>query len=268
MPTGRWTRRTLCALTAAFALLGPLSAQERTPERVPTSVGTGFVVSAEGHIVTALHVIRDRPEVLVGPVQGNRWIAAKVVHTDARRDLALIEARITREPLTVADWGQVPIGLEAVVIGYPQPGLAGLRKKVTQGIVNGERRTASGPASFQLSAEVHKGNSGGPVFAPDGSVIGVVLQKQNALAIAEKTRDLPQNVNYALQSDELKAFLDEAGLRVTVRAPDLAVVPRTFQLYRKVESSVVAVIGRERSQAARRADGDVADPARAVDRAD
>ena len=263
-PIGRETRRALCALFAACALLAPSFAQER----VPASVGTGFVVSAEGHVVTALHVIRDRPEVLVGPVQGNRWIPAKVVHSDARRDLALLEARIAREPLTVADWGQVPIGLEAVVIGYPQPGFGGLRKKVTQGIVNGERRTASGPPSFQLSAEVHKGNSGGPVFAPDGSVIGVVLQKQNALAIAEKTRDLPQNVNYALQSDELKAFLDEAGLRVTVRAPDLTVLPRTFQLYRKVESSVVAVIGRDRSQAARRAEGDASDPARAVDRPD
>lgn len=261
----RAIRRVLCALIASCALVVPLRAQER----MPTSVGTGFVVSAEGHVVTALHVIRDRPEVLVGPLQGNRWAPAKVVHTDARRDLALLEApRIAREPLTVADWSQVPIGLEAVVIGYPQPGVTGLRKKVTQGIVNGERRTASGPLSFQLSAEVHKGNSGGPVFAPDGSVIGVVLQKQNALAVAEKTRDLPQNVNYALQSDELKGFLDDAGVRVTVRAPDLTQLPRTFQLYRKVESSVVAVIGRDRPQAVRRVDGDSPEEARGAARPD
>ena len=256
-------RRAFCALLACGTLLWQTSV--RGQERSPASIGTGFVVSSVGHVVTALHVIRDRSEVLVGPVAERRWALAKVVHTDPARDLALLEARIAREPLPIADWSQVPVGIEAVVIGYPQPSLTGLNKKVTQGIFNGERRRPSGPASFQLSAEVHKGNSGGPVFAPDGTVIGVVQQKQNALAVAEKTQDLPQNVNYALRSDELKAFLDAAGVQVSVRAPDLAVVPRVFQLYRKVESSVVAVVGRDPPSSTRRVEAGAVD-ARAADR--
>lgn len=243
--------------------------QSGAQERAPASIGSGFVVSSQGHVVTALHVIRDRQEVLVGPVAERRWASAKVIYTDPARDLALLEARIAREPLPIADWSQVPIGLEAVVIGYPQPSLMGLSKKVTQGVVNGERRRGSGPASFQLSAEVHKGNSGGPVFAPDGTVIGVVLQKQNALAIAEKTQDLPQNVNYALRSDELRTFLEAAGLPVSVRAPDLTVEPRTYLLYRKVEASVVAVVGRDPPPAAaRRGDGSPGEEPRTAARPD
>jgi len=238
--------RAFCAALLAWTL--PAQAQDRPR----ASIGSGFVVSAQGHVVTALHVIKDRQEVLVGPIAERRWASAKVVHTDAARDLALLEVRLAREPLPIADWSQVPIGLEAIVIGYPQPTLSDLRKKVTQGVVNGERRRPSGPASFQLSAEVHKGNSGGPVFAPDGTVIGVVLQKQNALAVAEKTQDLPQNVNYALRSDELQAFLEVAGLQVNPRAPDLSVLPRTYLLYRKVEASVVAVIARDPPKAVAR----------------
>lgn len=217
-------------------------------DRPRSNLGTGFVVTSLGHVVTAHHVIRDRAQVLVGPIQGKRWAVAKVLHVDPARDLALLEARVAREPLPVADWSQVPVGLEAIVIGYPQPRLTGLEKKITQGIVNGEIASRSAPPSFQLSAEIHQGNSGGPVLAPDGSVIGVVQRKLNALAVAEKTRDLPQNVNYALRSDELKRFLDEAGVSVPIRAPDLSADPRPFRLYRRVESSILAVIGRDPAQ--------------------
>jgi S1-C subfamily serine protease len=217
----------------------------RAQDRPRSSVGTGFVVTPVGHVVTAYHVIRDRTQVLVGPVQGKRWAVAKVLHVDSKRDLALLEARVGREPLSIADWSQVPVGLEATVIGFPQPRLLGLEKKITQGIVNGDAASRSAPPSFQLSAEIHQGNSGGPVLAPDGTVIGVVQRKLNALAVAEKTRDLPQNVNYALRSDELKQFLDDAGFSVTVRAPDLSADPRPFRLYRRVESSILAVIGRD-----------------------
>lgn len=242
--------------------VGPAVVDAQAQDRPRSSVGTGFVVTSVGHVVTAHHVIRDRAQVLVGPIQGKRWAVAKVLHVDPARDLALLEARVAREPLAVADWSQVPVGLEAVVIGYPQPRLTGLEKKITQGIVNGEIASRSAPPSFQLSAEIHQGNSGGPVLAPDGSVIGVVQRKLNALAVAEKTRDLPQNVNYALRSDELKRFLDEAGVSVPLRAPDLAADPRPFRLYRRVESSILAVIGRDPAQGQGREGGPTQDELR------
>ena len=207
--------------------------------------GTGFVVSREGHVVTAFHVIKGKSEVMVGPMPNGRWKKAALVRTDESLDLALLRIDLQVDPLPVSDWADVPMGLEALVVGYPLPKVQGLSRKVTQGIVNGDRKTGGVLGDFQLSAEVQKGNSGGPVLAPDGTVIGVVRAKLNALSVAEKTRDLPQNVNYALKSTPLIGFLKDAGVTFEQRAPDLATVYRPYQTYRRVEKAVFAVIARD-----------------------
>ena len=213
--------------------------------KVPTSIGTAFVVNPQGYLVTAYHVIRDKSQILVGPFDTNRWRVARVVKIDESKDLALLEARIDRPALSMALWSEVPIGLEALVIGYPQPRVQGLSKKVTLGIVNGVRIEGVDAGYFQLSAEVQKGNSGGPVLAPNGEVIGVVLSKLNALSLAEKTGDLAQNVNYALKSSSLLQFLNEAGIKMEVRPLDMSQAVRPFETYRKAEASVLAVIARD-----------------------
>jgi serine protease Do len=247
-------RLALCVSIALAALLvqAPAQAQAQTQtetqNKVQLSFGTGFAVTDDGYFVTAHHVIRDKAQVLVGPVARNKWRVAQVVKVDPKRDLALLKARLPLPGLPLAEWRGVPIGLEALVIGYPQPRFQGLSKKITQGLVNGDRNEAGDEGYFQLSAEIQKGNSGGPVLAPDGSVIGVVRAKLNALSVAEKTKDLPQNVNFALKSAQLKHFLDEAGLTVQVREPDLQANSRPFEVFRATQESVVAVIGRNPKQ--------------------
>ncbi len=239
-------RRTLLFFIAIFAFAAGSHAQEK-----PTSsVGTGFFVSKAGHIVTAYHVIRGRSQVLVGPVDRKLWRIASVLKIDEANDLALLQAKLDRPPLSVAPWNEVPIGLEALVIGYPQPFVQGLSKKITQGIVNGERTESGEHAQFQLSAEVQRGNSGGPVLSPDGVVIGVVRGKLNALSLAQKTGDIAQNVNYALKSSRLIDFLQSAGVPVQIERPNLALQPRPFETFRKAEASIVAVVGRNPADAA------------------
>lgn len=230
-----------CALVS-MALALP-AARAQTP--LPVSFGSGFVVSEEGYVVTAFHVIRDQPQILVGPLERNLWRVAQVVKVDETKDLALLKLRLARPALPVAEWKDVPIGLEALVIGYPQPRIQGMSKKITDGIVNGDRTESGDEGFFQFSAEVQKGNSGGPVLAPDGSVIGVVRAKLNALAVAEKTRDLPQNVNYALKSASLKQFLEAAGVPFVSRSPDLGARYRPFETFQQAQASIVAVVGRK-----------------------
>ncbi len=222
----------------AFAIVG------HAQEKPTSSVGTGFFVSKAGHIVTAYHVIRGRSQVLVGPVDRGLWRIATVVKIDETNDLALLQAKLDRPPLSIAPWSEVPVGLEAVVIGYPQPFVQGLSKKVTQGIVNGERTESGEHAQFQLSAEVQRGNSGGPVLSPDGLVIGVVRGKLTALSLAQKTGDISQNVNYGLKSSRLIEFLQSAGVSVQVEKPNLTLHPRPYETFRKAEASIVAVVGR------------------------
>jgi len=210
----------------------------------PISVGTGFFVSNAGHIVTAYHVIRGKSQVLIGPVDRRLWRVATVLKFDEANDIALLQARLERPSLSIAPWADVPVGLEALVIGYPQPVVQGLSKKITQGIVNGERSESGENAYFQLSAEVQRGNSGGPVLSPDGLVIGVVRAKLNALSLAQKTGDIAQNVNFGLKSSRLIEFLQAAGVPLQIQKPNLALQPRPYETFRKAEASIVAVLAR------------------------
>jgi len=247
-------------VAACLWAISPAPSHAGAPARSPSSLadpaaeapvprevqqGTGFIVSREGHVVTAHHVVRGKSEVMVGPMPNGRWRKAVVLRTDEALDLALLRVDLEVEPLAVSDWADVPMGLEALVVGYPMPKVQGLTRKITQGIVNGDRKTGGVLGDFQFSAEVQKGNSGGPVLAPDGTVIGVVRAKLNALSIAEKTRDLPQNVNYALKSTPLIGFLKAAGVPFEQRAPDLGGSYRPFETFRRVERAVFAVVARD-----------------------
>lgn len=221
------------------------------------NVGTAFLVTDLGHLVTSYHIIQGRAQILLGPMHNNKWIIAKVIHSDPKVDLALLKADILRPGLPIADWRSVPIGLEVFVIGYPQPDIMGMTSKITQGIINGYR-APQGP--FQLSAEVQKGNSGGPVLAPDGSVVGVVMAKLNAMEVANRTKDLPQNVNYAQRSEVLLNFLREAGLNVESRPVNFASPLKPYEMYKKTEFSIMAVIARDQPAAPAKGDANAKTP--------
>jgi len=246
------------ALLLTLLAFPPGSLAQDTPPPTPpittapiVSWGTGFIVS-EGYLLTAHHVVKDKSSVLVGPVglgpTGKpRWLMAQVVHTDPALDLALLKAKIDLPALALHPGAVIPLGLEISVIGYPQPRIQGMSKKITQGIVNGYRNESPANAEqgyLQISAEVSQGNSGGPVMAPDGTVIGMVQKKLNAPKLAERTQDLMVNVNYALRSSLLIEFLQNSP--VTARQQNLSLVKvlRPYQLFEQTQSSVLAVIGR------------------------
>jgi S1-C subfamily serine protease len=215
------------------------------------SVGTGFVV-AEGFLLTAQHVLRGQDSIWVGPIEGRQWVRAEVVKFDNQLDLALISAKVSARPLSFASWADVPTGLEVTAIGYPQPKLQGLSKKITQGLINGNRsdRNESFDAGFfQFSAEVQIGNSGGPVFSPDGLVVGMVQKKLNALDVAERTKDLPVNVSYGLKSSEILNFLKGTPVEPNVKSISLNTNLRPYQIFAQQQSSVLAVVGRKNAAA-------------------
>ncbi len=228
---------------------------ETTPLPMPAapsfSWGTGFVVS-EGFLLTAHHVVIGKSSVLVGPVglgpNGKpRWLLAQVVHTDPALDLALLKAKVELPALALHPETVIPLGLEISVIGYPQPRIQGMSKKITQGIVNGYRN--ENPANpehgyLQISAEVSQGNSGGPVLAPDGTVVGMVQKKLSASKVAERTQDHLVNVNYALRSSLMIQFLQNSPTVAKQQNLSLDKVLRPYQLFEQTQSSVLAVIGR------------------------
>lgn len=211
------------------------------------SLGTGFVVS-DGYLLTAMHVVRDKDSIWVGPIEGRRWVKAELVKYDNQLDLALLSAKVSATPLSFAAWSEVPTGLEVTLIGFPQPKFQGLSKKITQGLINGNRsdRNESFDAGFfQFSAEAQIGNSGGPVLAPDGLVVGMVQKKLNALDVAERTHDLPVNVNYGLKSSEILNFLKGTAVEPTVKSLSLNTYLRPYQIFMQKQASIFGVAGRK-----------------------
>lgn len=220
------------------------------PAKPSSSWGTAFVI-APNYLLTAYHVVHQRKQLHVGPVSmtatGSRWLSAELVKTDPENDLALLKISESLPAFKINPATTIPIGLEAYVIGYPQPRIQGGSRKITSGIVNGYRNTRlSRPDSgmLQISAEVSQGNSGGPVLAPDGTVIGMVQKKINATKVAERTQDLLINVNYALRSSEIVEFLRAADVPFQTQSLNLNQALRPYQLFDLHQGSVFAVIGR------------------------
>jgi len=228
------------------------SLAETTQLKQEASLGTGFLISTDGHVVTAWHVIKNKQRVYVGPITGNKWKKARVIKLDEKNDLALLQvSNLSRPPLELAEWADVPIGLEAYSIGFPIPKLLGLSRKMTQGLVNGDRTESGDEGFFQFSAETQKGNSGGPVFSPDGLVIGVVQKKLNALKIAERSKDLPENVNYAIKSASVIKFLEGTGVPVNIKKINLNTNLRPYELYRQKHEAVLAVLAKNDPETSR-----------------
>ncbi|WP_158238083.1 serine protease [Limnohabitans sp. 15K] len=240
----------------ASEAVAPAPSQASTPTHLappanPVSWGTGFVVS-EGHLLTSLHLVRDKTTIFVGPVGTlaigqPRWVVAELVRTDPALDLALIKARIDLPALALHPTPTVPLGLEISVIGFPQPRIQGMSKKITQGIVNGYRSPnmqAATDGLMQISAEVSQGNSGGPVLAPDGTVVGMVQSKLNATQVAERTKDLMFNVSFALRSSELIRFLQGTAVQPLQRSVSLQTHLRPYQIFEQSQASVLVVMSR------------------------
>ena len=165
------------------------------------STGSGFRVVA-GRIVTNNHVVERCSRIRV-----NGTLAGRVLARDARNDLAIVEATEDRGPAASVRATRSRLGEAVAIAGYPLQGmLSGL--SVTKGNVSRLSGLAGDTRLLQISAPVQPGNSGGPLLDASANVIGVVVSKLDALRVAKATGDIPQNVNFALNANVLRAFLD------------------------------------------------------------
>ncbi|WP_298497291.1 trypsin-like peptidase domain-containing protein [uncultured Maritimibacter sp.] len=134
--------------------------------------GTGFIISADGNIVTNAHVVRNADEVEVSLSDG-RTLAAEVVGVDTATDIALIKVDATDLPtLNFGTSGDLKVGQNVIAMGNP----FGLGNTVTTGIVSAlGRDLRAGPFDdfIQTDAAINRGNSGGPLMDENGNVIGM-----------------------------------------------------------------------------------------------
>ncbi|MDW8300519.1 MAG: trypsin-like peptidase domain-containing protein [Anaerolineae bacterium] len=149
------------------------------------SVGSGFVLDTEGHIVTNAHVIYDAREIIVTFRDGYQT-RAEVVGIDEFSDLAVIKVKTDPKrlvPVTLGDSSNLQVGQSVIAIGNP----FGLVSSMTTGVISATGRTLNSarmlsprtrtpfqnPAIIQVDAQINPGNSGGPLLDIYGNVIGV-----------------------------------------------------------------------------------------------
>ncbi|WP_370867285.1 DegQ family serine endoprotease [Parvibaculum sp.] len=149
---------------------GPDGAQ---PRRHATALGSGFLISADGYVVTNNHVVGDGKDITVVRDDGSE-MKAKLIGRDPKTDLALVKVE-SKEPLPYVVFGDsdgLRVGDWVLAVGNP----FGLGGTVTTGIVSARgREIGAGPYDdfIQIDASINKGNSGGPTFDVRGNVVGV-----------------------------------------------------------------------------------------------
>jgi hypothetical protein len=170
------------------------------------SSGTGFVV-APGRALTNAHVVEDCRGVRVRAAGGTD-LAARVLASDRERDLALVEVPPDAgPPLPFRRDTNVRRGEGVVTYGFPLAGLLSSGPTLTTGEISALAGLSDNQRQFQISAPVQPGNSGGPLLDMGGNVVGVIVSKLNAQRVAQRTGDIPQNVNFAVKGIEALAFL-------------------------------------------------------------
>jgi serine protease Do len=174
------------------------------PEDMPAGgSGTAFFVN-NTDLVTAGHVVDGCASVAF--VDGT---PLEVVARHPVLDLALLASpRRSRDWIPVHLTGKARLGQQAFVLGYPYFGAIGTALNMSGGHVSALAGLGDDAGTITISAPVQPGNSGGPLLARDGTVIGVVVARLDKLVVAEATGSLPENINYAVTGEELLAFLE------------------------------------------------------------
>ena len=144
-------------------------------DSIRRGVGSGFIVSADGYILTNAHVVDDANEVTV-KLTDNREFKAKVIGVDRRTDVALVKIDAKNLPtVRIGDASKARVGQWVAAIGSP----FGLENTVTAGIISAKSRALPDETYvpfIQTDVAINPGNSGGPLFNMAGEVIGINSQ--------------------------------------------------------------------------------------------
>lgn len=154
--------------------------QRQNQQPVQTGLGSGFLLTSDGYILTNNHVVDNADEVKVTVGRSSRQYVAKVIGKDPSSDVALIKIDGTDLPrATLGDSSKLRVGDVVLAVGSPM----GLDQSVTQGIISAMGRTQLGIIGnrsqagyedfIQTDAAINPGNSGGPLVDAKGRVIGI-----------------------------------------------------------------------------------------------
>jgi S1-C subfamily serine protease/thioredoxin-like negative regulator of GroEL len=209
------------------------------PAGVMITGGSGFIVDSGRKVVTNRHVVEGGKEFAIRTGLGE-VIKAKVIFTSTTDDLAVLELD---KPLPAdraipsTNFVKPKVGRTVVVMGYPLWYMLGEGSpSLTNGVVSKRTGLKDDPNTFQVTAKVNKGNSGGPVFDMRGNVVGITVGKLDTKKISEDQGFVPEDVNFAIHVDRLPKIVGIAGAIEDSKAELSA-----EELYQAVVGKVVMV---------------------------
>jgi serine protease Do len=177
---------------------GPFLRQMPQEDEEQKSLGSGFIISKDGYIVTNNHVVNDADEIKV-KLYNEKEYTAEIIGKDSKTDLALIKINAKNLiPLKIGNSTQLKVGTWVVAIGSP----FGLEQTVTAGIVSAKGRVlGAGPYDdfIQTDASINPGNSGGPLLNLAGEVVGI-----NTAIIRSG-----QGIGFAIPSDLAQGIISQ-----------------------------------------------------------
>jgi len=151
----------------------PNRRQQQPDEEQPTGLGSGFILSSDGYVMTNAHVVEGADEVMV-TLTDKREFKAKIIGYDKRSDVAVVKIDATGLPaVKIGDVSRLRVGEWVMAIGSP----FGLENTVTAGIVSAKQRDTGDYLPFiQTDVAINPGNSGGPLINLRGEVVGINSQ--------------------------------------------------------------------------------------------
>jgi S1-C subfamily serine protease len=174
-------------------------------QKLAPSSGTGFALSSDGYIVTNHHVINGATNINIRGINGDfsKMYKAKIIVDDKNNDLAIIKI----DDFNFSSLGNIPylipnkscdVGCSIFCLGYPLRATMGDEVKLTNGIISSKSGFQGDITTYQITAPVQPGNSGGPLFDDKGSLIGIINAKHLGA----------ENVSYAIKTSYLLNLID------------------------------------------------------------
>jgi hypothetical protein len=188
-----------------FSIIFLLSISKLSAQKVGQASGSGIALTTNGFIATNYHVVEGATKIEVDVFNGanKTTYKAEVVKSDVDNDLSIIKISDQK----FKSFATIPFALKMSVnvaenvfaMGYPQIGIQGTEVKVTDGIISSKTGFKNDNKTYQISAAIQPGNSGGPLFDNSGNLIGLT---NSGIPSAE-------NVGYAIKSSYLNNLLDQ-----------------------------------------------------------
>ena len=185
-----------------------------------SSTGSGFIIDADGRVVTNEHVVRGFQSVTVR-ISGGQSYTGRVLGVDEVADLALVEILASRkfDPVELGDSDEVAVGEEVAAMGFPLDHMLGGSPTITRGIISAKRVFRDGVFLLQTDAAINPGNSGGPLFDRAGKVVGVNTSKLFDAGDGRAAEGIGLAVAINELKDRLEALVNGRNVLLTTPTP-------------------------------------------------